>query len=244
MTVTQLVRPNVLVRPSPARPLPQLENGDHLTRAEFERRWEAMPNLKKAELIEGKVYMAAAVRHKPHGRNHLILASWVGHYLSLTPGVDGSDNASVRIDQDNEVQPDVLLRIPEAVGGTSKVSLDDYLEGPPELVAEVSASTTSIDLHDKLHLYRRSGVREYLVWRVLDEAIDWFVAREGRFEPLPAAADGLLKSEAFPGLWLEPAALLRGDLARLFELLRQGAATPEHAALVQRLNPPAASEKR
>ena len=44
----------------PPRILP-LEHGDHLTREEFERRYEAMPHVRKAELIEGVVYMPSPV---------------------------------------------------------------------------------------------------------------------------------------------------------------------------------------
>jgi Uma2 family endonuclease len=121
------------------------------------------------------------------------------------------------------------------------VDEDDYVTGPPELVCEVSASSVSIDLHAKLNAYRRNGVREYLVWRTLDGAVDWFILREGRYEPLTLGADGLLRSEIFPGLWLDPAALIRGDLPRLFQVLDQGTSTPEHAAFVGRLKgPPAA----
>src|SRR5207248_2634562 len=83
---------------------------------------------------------------------------------------------------------------------------DDFIKAAPELVAEVSASSVSYDLHSKLNVYRRNGVREYIVWRVLDKEIDWFVLRGTQFERL--TLDGLLlKSEAFPGLWLDPAAL-------------------------------------
>ena len=220
--------------------LPPLENGDRLTRDEFERRYEAMPKLKKAELIEGVVHMASAVRFRHHGRPHAHLIGWLVHYEASTPGVEAGDNSTARMDLDNEPQPDALLLIEPARGGQAIIDADDYVKGAPELVAEVPASRASYDLHAKLTVYRRNGVREYLVWRVLDRAIDWFVPRGGQFVPL-APAGGLLKSEVFPGLWLDPEALVAGDMTRVLAVLQQGLNSPEHAAFVTRLNLPAAN---
>ena len=219
--------------------VPPLENGDVLTRAEFERRYEAMPHLKKAELIEGVVYVPSPVRHNAHSHPHIHLASWLGQYEASTPGVQAGDNGTVRLDLDNEPQPDALLFIDPACGGQARIGADDCIEGAPELVAEVASSSASYDLHVKLRVYRRNGVREYLVWRVLDHELDWFVLRAGQYERLPVDAEGLWRSEVFPGLWLDPAALLRGDLATVLAVVQRGLASPEHAAFVARLHPPA-----
>ena len=216
-------------------PIPPLENGDRLTRAEFERRYEAMPHLKKAELIEGVVYMPSAVRLRSHGEPHWNLISWLSFYGIETPGVGGGDNSTVRLDLVNEPQPDALLFIDPACGGQARISEDDYIEAAPELVAEVAASSASYDLHTKLEAYRRNGVREYIVWRTLDQAIDWFSLRGERYEPLAAGPDGVFRSEVFPGLWLDPAALIRGDLKRVRTVLQEGLATPQHADFVARL---------
>jgi Uma2 family endonuclease len=224
---------------APDTGVPVLENGDRLTRAEFERRYAAMPHLKKAELIEGVVYVPSPVRYRHHGVPHALLIGWLIRYAAGTPGVEVSDNSTVRLDLDNEPQPDALLLIDPACGGQTRCSADDYLEGSPELVAEVSSSSVSYDLHAKLHVYRRNGVREYLVWRVLEQAIDWFVLRTGQYERLPMDANGLLQSEVFPGLWLDPGALVRGDLATVLTLVQQGLGSPEHAAFVARLHPAA-----
>ena len=218
--------------------VPPLENGDKLTRAEFERRYEAMPHLKKAELIEGVVYVPSPVRHRYHGRQHVHLVSWLGHYEAGTPGVEASDNCTVRLDLDNEPQPDVLLFIDPACGGQALIDADGYIEGAPELVLEVASSSASYDLHAKPRVYRRNGVREYIVWRVLEQEIDWFVLRAGQYERLPLDAEGLLRSEVFPGLWLDPVALLRGDLTTVFAVVQRGLTSPEHAAFVTRLRPP------
>src|SRR5215510_10903111 len=221
--------------------VPPLENGDRLTRDEFERRYEAMPYLKKAELIEGVVYVPSPVRYRHHGAPHALLIGWLVQYAAGTPGVEVSDNSTVRLDLDNEPQPDALLLIDPACGGQSRLSADDFIEGAPELVAEVASSSVSYDLHAKLHVYRRNGVREYVIWRVLNREIDWFVLRAGQYEKLSVDATGLLQSEVFAGLWLDPTALVQGNLARVLAVVQQGIASPEHATFVAHLHPPAAT---
>ena len=214
------------------REVPALATGDHLTREEFHRRYELMPDVKKAELIEGVVYMPSPVSIDAHAQPYLDFGGWITHYCSRTPGLIRGGDATVFLDGINEPQPDVLLGIPEAAGGQTKLVRRKkklYVDGAPEFVAEISASTVSIDLHAKLAAYQRNGVREYLVWRTEDAAVDWFALRDGRFTPLAAdAADGLIKSAIFPGLWLDAAALLRGDLAALFSAVEAGCATDAH----------------
>ncbi len=215
--------------------IPPLENGDRLSRAEFERRYDAMPGLKKAELIEGEVYMASPVRHRQHGQPHGQVLGWLVVYAASTPFVEAGGDGSIRLDLDNEPQPDGYLLITPERGGQAKISDDDYVEGAPELVAEVAASSVSYDLGKKLHVYRRNGVREYVVWRVQDREIDWFVLREGQYERLAPEGDGILRSTVFAGLWLDPTALLSGDLAKVLAVLQQGLASADHAAFAARL---------
>ncbi len=230
------------IRPRPPRPravpLPEplpLESGDHLSRAEFERRHEAHPEIKKAELIEGVVYVATPVRARSHARPHTRVMLWLATYEAATPGVMVLDNATVRLDYENEVQPDALMRLEPVQGGRSQISPDDYVEGPPELIVEIAHSSASYDLHSKLRVYQRSGVLEYLVVLMYEPHVDWFVLREGVYEPLRPDEASVLRSEAFPGLWLQPAALLSGDLSALLDVLRQGLASPEHSTFVERL---------
>ena len=221
--------------------VPPLENGDRLTRAEFERRYNAMPENVRAELVEGVVVMASPVRFNTHGARHAELIFWATTYRAGTPGVLGGADATVRLDLDNEPQPDVCLLIDPARGGKARIDEDDYVNGAPEFVAEVAASTVSHDLGPKLNAYRRNGVSEYLVWRVQDAAIDWFILHEGRFDRLLPDADGVTRSVVFPGLWLDSAALLAGDLARVHAVLRDGLANPAHAAFVTGLGATEAS---
>ncbi|VXD16014.1 conserved hypothetical protein [Planktothrix serta PCC 8927] len=216
---------------SPVLNLPPLENGDQLTLAEFERRYQAIPNLKKAELIEGIVYMASPVRITQHGEPHANMMLWLGLYKAFTPNLQLGDNCTVRLDLDNEPQPDALLRM--EVGGQSTISQDGYVEGAPELIAEIAASTVSIDLHQKLKVYLRHQVQEYLVWRVYDQELDWFRFNNGEYIQLEANSEGLFYSQVFPGLWLDKTALLTGNLAQVLGILQQGLNSQEHQDFVQ-----------
>ncbi|MFN6560414.1 MAG: Uma2 family endonuclease [Nostoc sp. ChiSLP01] len=211
-----------------------LENGDKLTRPEFERRYEAMPNVKKAELIEGIVYMASPVRANKHGKPHSHIMGWLVAYEAATPGVETLDNTTVRLDADNEPQPDAILRIQQ--GGRSTISKDDYVEGAPELIVEIAASSASYDLHQKLKVYRRNGVQEYLVWRVYDRQFDWFKLQEGEYTQLEPNTDNIVCSEVFPGLWLAKSALLSGDLGKVLAVLQHGLSIPEHKSFVEKVS--------
>jgi len=213
---------------------PPLESGDRLTLREFERRYHAMPN-KKAELIEGVVYIQSPIRFDIHGEPHAQIISWLGVYCAATPGVRMADNTTVRLDPDNEVQPDALLRIEPKVGGNSRISDDGYVEGAPELIVEVAATSAAYDLHDKLRVYRRNGVREYLVWQTYDQRLDWFRLHEGEYLSITPDESGVAHSQVFPGLCLAVEALLEGNLAKVLSELQKGLDSTEHAAFVERL---------
>ncbi len=213
-------------------PIPKLESGDHLLGPEFERRYAAMTDLKKAELIEGVVYVGSPVSSL-HSDAHGQVSVLAGSYAVRSPGVRMHVEATVRLDERNVFQPDVLLRIDP--GGQTHVAADGYVTGPPELVFEVALSTASNDLHAKLHVYLAHGVREYVVWRVLEAAIDWFVFSDGSEDRLPAGPDGIIRSQVFPGLWLDCKALLAGDTTRALAVLEEGLKCPEHAAFVEAL---------
>jgi Uma2 family endonuclease len=219
------------VKPPVVQEIPPLRDGDRLTRDEFERRYNAMPHVNKAELIEGVVYVPSPVNYAAHGSPHSDVATWLGVYRIQTPGVGCGLDSTVRLDDNNEPQPDAQLLI-EREG---RIDEDGYVAGGPELAVEVSRSSTSVDRNAKLAAYQRNGVREYLIWRTADGALDWFVLRGNRYEPLPAGNDGIARSEVFPGLWLDVEAILRRDMVRVMAVLQQGIASQEHADFVARL---------
>jgi len=204
--------------------VPALESGDRLTRDEFHRIYSLRPDIKKAELVEGIVYVASPLRSDSHGEPHADVLLWLGTYRLASPGVRVSDNATVLLDVGNEVQPDAVVW---RDGQGARLTDDGYIEGTPSLIVEVAASSASYDLHDKKEAYRRSGVPEYVVWRTLNGAIDWFRLDPATGEYVTVQPDerGVIESVTFPGLRLAVPKLLDGDLAGvLAELQKHGGA--------------------
>ena len=202
-------------RPRPTT-LP-LESGDRLTRAEFERRYRDRPEIKKAELIEGVVYVASPVSLPGHAEPHADVVWWLTSYRRRHPGCRVADNGTVRLDEQNEPQPDAMMF--RDVPG-QRVDADGYLAGAPDLVVEVAASSASYDLGAKKAAYERNGVHEYIVWQIHEERIDWFRLQEGRYQVVEPAAGGVVESDRFPGLRLDIPAMLRGDLDAVESALR------------------------
>jgi Uma2 family endonuclease len=223
---------STLDRPEP-KTLPPLVAGERLDRATFHERYEAMPPGTRAELVGGVVYMPSPVGYE-HGERDGDLSDWLGHYKRFTPGVRRASNATTQFGDYGEPQPDLQLRIPEELGGRSRI-VGGYVVGPPELIVEVSKTTRKHDLGEKKADYQRAGVREYLFVGLDPEEIRWFVRRRGRFVGLPAGPDGVYRSEVFPGLWLDPRAFFAEDTEALIATLERGLATPEHAAYVAQL---------
>lgn len=226
--------PRVSEAPAPGLSEPLLEAGDRLSRDEFERRYERMPQVKKAELIEGTVYMPSPVRAEKHAEPHNQLGTWLGTYASESAGVRCFDNSSIRLDLDNEPQPDLVLIKSPSQGGQVRISADDYIEGAPELAVEIVGSSRAYDLHQKKDAYRRNGVCEYLACITGEKRLVWWELREGEYHEIAPDADGLLKSRVFPGLWLDGEALLRGDLKAVLATLQRGLGSEEHKAFLAR----------
>lgn len=210
------------------RPLP-LENGESMHSREFLRRYERMPQVKKAELIEGVVYMGSPVSVR-HARPDALIQGSLVAYASRHPDTEALPNATVILDAENTVQPDALLRRLPEHGGLSRVNEDGYLAGPPELIVEVATNSTSIDLRDKRRAYCRNGVREYLVWLVAEARLEWFCLEGDDYRPQPPDAQGLLHSRVFPGLRLPVAPALAGDLAAVLAALTGTPAEPQGSA--------------
>jgi Uma2 family endonuclease len=188
---------------------PPLESGDHLTRDEFERRYALRPDIKKAELIGGVVYVASPVRIDEHAEPHGILGAWLQNYAATHSGVRAANDGTVRLGPDDNVQPDILVWHERP--GSSRLDDDHFFVGPPELVVEIAASSATKDLHEKKEAYRQAGVQEYIVWQTLEERIDWWELQAGRYVPVHADVDGYTNSRVFPGLHLHLPRLLDGD---------------------------------
>jgi hypothetical protein len=216
------------------KPLPPLENGDRLDQPTFHARYEAMPEGVRAELIGGIVYLR--YRQKMlHGRSLQLASYWLGQYEEATSGTEVLLSTTDILGPQSEPEPDACLLILPECGGQTWEDADSYLNGAPELIAEITWATESIDLHAKKRDYDRAGVREYVVVALRMSCVFWFVRRRGKFKELAPGADGIFRSTVFPGLWLDPAALLRHDRKRLLAVLRRGLASPEHTAFVAKL---------
>lgn len=213
--------------------LPPLVEGQRLDQPTFHARYLAMPPGTRAELIDGVVFMPSPVGSE-HSSAHVPPIVWLALYSRRTPGTKTHDNATTILGWRSEPQPDGLLRLLPECGGRTRVE-KGFLHGPPELVVEVSHTTRYVDLGPKLGDYERAGVLEYVVRTIEPDAVHWFRSEGGRLVPVGPDAEGLLRSRIFPGLWLDPAALLAGDLDLLIETLDRGLATPEHAAFVAEL---------
>jgi Uma2 family endonuclease len=214
--------------------LPPLQNGERLDQKTFHVRYEAMPKRVRAELIGGIVYLLAPDNLR-HGRVKMRVVHWLTEYEDATPGTEAYANSTAILGEDSETQPDAHLIIPPEKGGQMRMNEDEYLEGAPELVAEVALNREAIDLHAKKKDYEKAGVREYVVIVLQQNQIIWYISPKGRFEELALEVDGIFRSGVFPGLWLDPDALLRLDKDRIREVLQQGLASPKHAAFVGRL---------
>ncbi|MCC7020288.1 MAG: Uma2 family endonuclease [Ardenticatenales bacterium] len=206
-----------ILRPLPEVP-PMLESGDRMTRAEFERRYWLRPDLKKAELVEGVVYLSSPTRNL-HGAATLCVGTWLGTYVSKHPNVTASDGGTVRLSDDTEVQPDVFLRLKPEAGGQSHIDADEFVSGAPELVVEVAYSSLSRDLKLKKPVYLAAGVREYIVWDLEGGEIQWFVLDGGSYVVREMDDEGIIDSTVFPGLRLDVVAMLEGDLELVLKVL-------------------------
>jgi Uma2 family endonuclease len=214
--------------------VPLMENGDCLDQVTFHQRYLAMPPGFRAELVAGVVYVSSPLKMN-HGQHHALVMAWIVNYWAATPGTRTSDNQTVILGEWSEPQPDAILMIDSSRRGQAEVSPEDYVVGPPELIVEVASSSEAYDMHQKRGDYERAGVLEYVVVLLREQAVRWFVLRDGAYHDLPADADGVFRSHVFPGLWLDGEGLLRLDGPRVLGLLQQGLQDPSHAAFVKAL---------
>jgi Uma2 family endonuclease len=218
----------------------ELANGDNLSRDEFIRIWEKLPNLKKAELIEGIVYMPSPLKLR-HSVTDNDLTIWLGTYRLATPFCQSGSNGTWLM-LESAPQPDQFLRLLPEAGGQSHLE-NDLPVGAPELAIEVASSTVSYDLHQKLRLYREAGVQEYLVAILRKPEIRWHRRVGDEYLLLEPDSAGVFRSLVFPGLWLNSPALLRGDMNAVMAMLQEGLRSPEHAEFVTLLQTRTAKDK-
>ncbi len=215
--------------------IPPLREGDRLTADEFHRRYAAMPQIRHVNLVNGVVHMASPIRSAHHSGPQGIVMTWLGQYARRVPGVAVHGNGTLRVDGENEVEPDAMLVLLPEYGGRSWEDAQDYRRGAPELVVEIAASSGRLDAGEKRDLYERIGVSEYLLWRVEDDEIDWWALVDGAYEALPTDDAGLIRSRAYPGLWLDADAMVARDGDRLADVVDAGKASPEHQVFAARL---------
>jgi Uma2 family endonuclease len=213
-------------------PRPPLVDGQRLKQPEFHRRYELCPKDQKFELVGGTVYMTSPLR-LPHSSYDGKIGLALELYEMATPGVQVLHNATAILGEQSEPQPDLGMRIRPDHGGKSRTTADQYVEGPPELLVEIAHSSRDLDMNAKRDDYRQAGVVEYLVVCVEEQEIYWFHFPGDR--TIRPGRDGVSRSRVFPGLWLDPAAVLALDAPRIRAVLEQGLASPPHAAFVRRL---------
>ena len=206
----------------------ELHNGDKMTREQFHYAYERMPREYRAELIGGMVFEPPSPLGWAHGEHDARIGTLFGIYSGQTLGVEVAHNATVMLSDQDELQPDVTLRINAKTGGQSKLTLKGYVAGPPELVAEIAFSSRAIDLHLKKERYSRGGVLEYIVVCLEPLSVHWFNLRTG--EQLEANKKDILRSNVFPGLWIHRTALLQLDYEGSMKALNQGLRTAEYKA--------------
>jgi Uma2 family endonuclease len=219
----------------PKTSLPPLVPCERLDQPTFHERYEAMPPETRAELVGGIVYMPSPMSGD-HGDWTWAVFGWLNRYAELTPGLKGNIGSTVKLSLESEPQPDLHIRILGELGGRIGIDSEGYLTGAPELVVEIARSSRAYDLNDKKDDYERAGVTEYIVVEIDPNRIHWFVRNGDHFEEMSPGPDGIYRSKVFPGLWLDPAALFAGNIARRNEVLDQGMRTSEYAAFVARLS--------
>lgn len=193
-----------------------------------------MPEDFRAELIGGTVFVPSPVS-RFHANYHADLMGILFNYRIATPGVNVLDNGTVILDDENEPQPDAVLRIADEYGGASFTTEAGYVAGAPELHIEVAYGSESIDLNRKLQEYERTGVGEYLVLIVRDKTVRSFVLAEDAYAEQSLPTDRIWRSQRFPGLWLDVAALFEDRGPDLLQTLQRGLDSTEHREFVKSL---------
>jgi Uma2 family endonuclease len=219
----------------PVQTGPILFDGQRLDQPAFHEIYSQMPEDFRAELIDGVVYLMNMGVFEDHGRSDASINGLLYFYSVETPGTIVQANTTTKLGPRSEVQPDSALLIDPDFGGRTRSDPGRFTVEAPELVVEISNSTLRLDLNTKKRVYEEAGALEYVVFDIPHRKFHWFALSECHFEPLQIGDDGLYRSKAFPGLWLDEAAFVRGDGRSVMASLRLGLESPEHAAFVELL---------
>ena len=193
-----------------------------------------MPEDTRAELI-GEIVRLGARRTAAQGETSAEALAWLGCYEAATPGVQGLGRVTILLSNYSELEPNACLLLPPSCGGRTWEE-DGYLAGPPEFVVDVAGHDEGYYLNEKCHDYEQAQVREYVVAIVgQNPRVVWFHHTGRGFEELSVSACGEFRSQVFPGLWLDPVALLQLDTGGVQAALERGLASPKQAEFVQSL---------
>jgi Uma2 family endonuclease len=221
--------------PGPAVAEPFLFEGQRLDQPTFHTIYEQMPEDFKAELIDGVVYLMNMPLYADHSDPDSYMIGLLFTYSMETPGTRVRNGITTKLGPRSEVQPDSCLLIEPEFGGRTQLDAQKAMVAAPELVVEIGSSTLRRDLDAKKKVYEEAGALEYVVYAAQDRKFHWFVLQDGRFVPLTLDAEGLYRSRAFPGFWLDEAAFIANDGQGVMAALRRGLESPEHAEFVERL---------
>ena len=218
---------------SPVVTLPGLITGERMDVEEFLCRWDELPYLKNAELIDGIVYVPSPLS-LDHGSLDTLILWWLTQYAHATPGCKAGNNVTWLM-LDSSPQPDAFLRVLPSRGGQSRDE-KRYCAGAPELAVEICLTSTEVDFGPKLRLYQRAGVREYITIEIFGKRIVWRKLENAVYVAQQIPPDGVLRSQVFPGLWLDVAALWNDDGTKMLAALNAGLSSEDHQLVAERLS--------
>ena len=189
----------------------RLDDGMRMSRSEFHRRYLERHDI-RAELLSGEVFVHSPVSARQHSEPHNVMSTWLGMYALAHPEVMALSDPTIFLDASSAVQPDVCLVRRAPRPGEARLTADGYLEGAPPLAGEITASRAWYDLGRKKAAYEQAGVKEYIVWDTERGALHWFRLVDGHYIEVQPDAAGVIESSEFPGLRLNVAKLLAGDV--------------------------------
>ncbi len=163
-----------------------------------------------AEWVDGKVVMAS-----PASDRHQEIAAFLFELLRTfvkvhALGVVRHAPFQMRLNRPSGREPDLLY---VAAAHRDRIK-ETYLDGPADLVVEiVSPESAGRDRGDKFYEYQAAGIPEYWLIDAEREAAEFYQLDErGRYQLVPADANGVYHSRTLAGIWLRVAWLWQQPL--------------------------------